>query len=99
MSLYLRPIHIENEIFDNFLGIFNDNSLRSYTLCEKNNVPMHVLLSSYALSLSPSFSLVIGARRVEQVVDNRSVLSFSLSKEDKEEITRIWKEPKAVENG
>ena len=67
-------------------------------LCEKNNVPMHVLLSSYALSLSPSFSLVIGARRVEQVVDNRSVLTFSLSKEDKEEITRLWKEPKAVEN-
>ena len=67
-------------------------------LCEKNNVPMHVLLSSYALSLSPSFSLVLGARRVEQVVDNRRILSFSLSKEDKEEITRLWKEPKAVEN-
>ena len=67
-------------------------------LCEKNNVPMHVLLSSYALSLSPSFSLVLGARRVEQVVDNRRILSFSLSKEDKEEIDKLWKEPKAVEN-
>ena len=67
-------------------------------LCEKNNVPMHVLLSSYALSLSPSFSLVLGARRVEQVVDNRRILSFSLSQEDKEEIDKLWKEPKAVEN-
>ena len=67
-------------------------------LCEKNNVPMHVLLSSYALSLSPSFSLVLGARRVEQVVDNRRILSFSLSQEDKEEIDILWKEPKAVDN-
>lgn len=67
-------------------------------LCGKNNVPMHVLLSSYALSLSPCFSLVLGARRVEQVAENRKVLSFSLSQEDKEEITRLWKEPKAVEN-
>lgn len=66
-------------------------------IAEKNNVPLQVLLSSYALSLSPSFSLVLGARRIEQVVENRSVLTFALSEEDKNEITRLWKQPKAVE--
>ena len=66
-------------------------------LCEKNNVPLHILLSSYALSLSPSFSLVLGARRVEQVVENRRIMSFVLSEEDKKEINRLWKQPKAVE--
>ena len=66
-------------------------------IAEKNNVPLQVLLSSYALSLSPSFSLVLGARRIEQVVENRSVLTFVLSEEDKNEITRLWKQPKAVE--
>ncbi|MGN1189490.1 MAG: aldo/keto reductase [Candidatus Ornithospirochaeta sp.] len=66
-------------------------------LCEKNSVPLHVLLSSYVLSLSPAFSLVLGARRVEQVVENRSVLTFTLSEEDKKEIERLWKQPKAVE--
>lgn len=66
-------------------------------IAEKNNVPLQVLLSSYALSLSPSFSLVLGARRIEQVVENRSVLTFVLPEEDKNEITRLWKQPKAVE--
>lgn len=66
-------------------------------IAEKNNVPLQVLLSSYALSLSSSFSLVLGARRIEQVVENRSVLTFALSEEDKNEITRLWKQPKAVE--
>lgn len=66
-------------------------------IADKNNVPLQVLLSSYALSLSPSFSLVLGARRIEQVVENRSVLTFALSEEDKNEITRLWKQPKAVE--
>ena len=62
-------------------------------IAEENSVPLHVLLSSYALSLSTNFSLVLGARKVEQVKENSMLLSFSLSKEDRERIKKLWKKP------
>ena len=57
------------------------------------SIPLQVLLSAYALSLSPSMSLVIGARKVEQVKENALLLDFRISDEIKREVERLWVKP------
>lgn len=66
-------------------------------IAKEEGVPLHVLLSKYALSLSSSFSLLIGARKVEQVKENALLLSYELKEETRREIDKRWVKPIRVE--
>lgn len=63
-------------------------------IAKGEGVPLHVLLSSYALSLSPSFSVLLGARKTEQVKENALLLSYEMKDDIKREIERKWIAPK-----
>lgn len=62
-------------------------------LAFSEKVPLQVLLSAYALSLSPAMGLILGARKMEQVKENALLLSYNISDEIYGLITRLWVKP------
>lgn len=66
-------------------------------IAEEVNVPLQVLLSSYALSLKDNMALVLGARKTEQVEENALLLEYTLPAGVKEEIQRLWEKPQMEE--
>ena len=66
-------------------------------IAEEVNVPLQVLLSSFALSLKDNMALVLGARKTEQVEENALLLEYTLPAGVKEEIQRLWEKPQMEE--
>ncbi len=62
-------------------------------LAADEGVPLHVLISAYALCFSPAMGLVIGARKVSQVEENARLFSYRMSDDVKEEFEKRWMKP------
>ncbi|MGN0906568.1 MAG: aldo/keto reductase [Bullifex sp.] len=62
-------------------------------LAAYEHVPLHVLISAYALSLSPSMGLVLGARKASQAEENARLLSYRMSSDVKAEFEKRWVKP------